>query len=95
MGAAQLDRDTIGRYLVAQAEYTAATRMVRDALDREDADAVSDWSNAQEKYFKQARACANDMGLTISSRCKLVVPHPPEKEENPFLKMMEARQNRA
>lgn len=95
MGAAQLDRDTIGRYLVAQAEYTAATRMVRDALDREDVDAVADWSNAQEKYFKQARACANDLGLTISSRCKLVVPQLQNKEENPFLQMLEERQRRA
>ena len=28
----------------------------------------------QEKYFKQASALARDLGLTISSRCKLQVP---------------------
>ena len=28
----------------------------------------------QDRYFKQAQTCARDLGLTISSRCKLVVP---------------------
>lgn len=28
----------------------------------------------QEKLFKMCRAAASDLGLTISSRCKLVVP---------------------
>lgn len=28
----------------------------------------------QERYFKQASVVARDLGLTISSRCKLVVP---------------------
>lgn len=90
MGAAKLDRDTIGRYLVAQAQYTSATRMVLAALDQEDPKAVQGWSNVQEKYFKQARACANDLGLTITSRCRLVVPKSPgqEDEENPFLKLI-------
>ena len=37
LGASQLDRDTIGRLVVAQAQYTAATRMVRDMLDPEKA----------------------------------------------------------
>ena len=34
----------------------------------------------QDKYFKQASALARDLGLTISSRCKLQVP---VKEEAP------------
>ena len=43
MGAAQLDRDTVGRYLVAQHQFTAACRMVQDALDHEDPDLVNKW----------------------------------------------------
>ena len=39
------------------------------------------WSKVQERYFKQCRACANDLGLTISSRCRLVVPE--AKESTP------------
>lgn len=92
MGVAQLDRDTVGRYIVAQHQFTAACRMVQDALDQQDADLVNKWTKAQKSYFEQARACANDMGMTISSRCRLVLPKQPEKpEENPFLQMMEAR----
>ena len=32
----------------------------------------------QDKAFKQVRAAASDLGLTISSRCRLVVPQAPE-----------------
>ena len=91
MGAAQLDRDTVGRYLVAQHQFTAACRMVQDALDQEDPDLVNKWTRAQKSYFEQARACANDLGLTITSRCRLVVPEARKPEKNPFLQLMEAR----
>lgn len=92
VGAAQLDRDTVGRYIVAQHQFTAACRMVQDALDQQDPDLVNKWTKAQKSYFEQARACANDMGMTITSRCRLVLPKQPEKpEENPFFQMMEAR----
>lgn len=96
MGVAGLDRDTIGRYLVAQRQYTAAARKVSDALDAEDAEAMSAWGKEQERFFKQCRACATDMGLTLTSRCRLVVPQKQAAEEsNPFLVLMEGRQERA
>lgn len=37
--------------------------------------------NLQDKAFKQCLACAKELGLTISSRCKLIVPTPPETDE--------------
>lgn len=66
-------------------------RLVQDALDQQDPDLVNKWTKAQKSYFEQARACANDMGMTITSRCRLVLPDRKDKEENPFLKMMEER----
>ena len=50
-----------------------------------------------ERHFKQARACANDMGLTVTSRCRLVVPDSPQKgeENNPFLALIQGGQKRA
>lgn len=39
----------------------------------------------QDKLFKQARASSSDLGLTISSRCKLVMPKEKE-EEKPLTK---------
>lgn len=40
----------------------------------------------QERYFKQASTLARDLGLTISARCKLVVPKSDEEKpkENKF-----------
>lgn len=37
--------------------------------------------NMQDKLFKQARSGAADLGLTISSRCKLVIPKREESEK--------------
>ena len=91
MGVAQLDADTIGRYLVAQRQYTAASIKTQEYLDQEDAENAAAWSRLQEKYFAQARSCANDMGMTITSRCKLVLPEgvKPEAEQNPFLTLIQ------
>lgn len=40
----------------------------------------------QDRMFKQCRQAASDLGLTISSRCRLVVPKTPEKPKNKFEK---------
>ena len=41
----------------------------------------------QDRALNQSRACANDMGLSISSRCKLVAPQPKEPpRQNKFKK---------
>ncbi len=95
MGAAGLDRDTIGRYLVAQRQYTAASLRVSDALDAGDVEAVAAWGKEQERCFKQCRSCAVDMGMTITARCRLVMPEGANKaEESPFERMMREREER-
>lgn len=71
---ADLDADTLGRYLVAHSQWLKATAMADKALDHKDSEAASDWGGIQDRYFKQARNCATDMGLTVTSRCRLVVP---------------------
>ena len=90
-----LDADTMGRYLVAQHQYLIATDETEKALARRDQEAADSWGRIQERYFKQARNCANDMGLTVTSRCRLVVPNlgsgqQSGEEDNPFLKMVKA-----
>ena len=89
-----LDADTLGRYLIAHQQWLAATKQTQKyliALDVENAEA---WSRMQERYFKQARNCANDMGLTVTSRCRLVVPdsgggRQRSENDNPFLTLIE------
>ncbi len=87
-----LDADTLGRYLVAQHQWILAAGEAEKALaalDQEQADA---WGRVQERYFRQARNCANDMGLTVTSRCRLVVPESAKQEteeSNPFLQLIQ------
>ncbi len=93
---ADLDRDTLGRYLVARHQFTAAMNHVNDALDAGEVEGVAAWGREQERAFKQARACATDLGLTISSRCRLVLPEGAKpQEKNAFEQLMEERRKRA
>ncbi|MEG1301804.1 MAG: hypothetical protein RSC93_13980, partial [Erysipelotrichaceae bacterium] len=45
-------------------------------------------ANLQDKFFKQCRSIASDLGLSITSRCKIVVPKT-ETKENPLLKALQ------
>ena len=96
LGAAQLDRDTLGRYVVAQAQYAQACKIAGEALAAGNAATTEKWTKIQDTCFKQARACANDLGMTITSRCRLVLPEGARpKEKNPFERMLEERMARA
>ena len=78
------DFRALGKRLIATQETEAALR-------KRDSEAAEDWGRIQERYFKQARNCANDMGLTVTSRCRLVVPTAPEQrpeDVNPFLSVI-------
>ena len=69
---------------------------MEDALKAQDSTRVEKWTKAQDTYFKQARACANDLGMTITSRCRLVLPEGTRRNEpTPFERMMEERMARA
>ena len=87
-----LDADNLGRYLVAQHQYQLAMQEAEDALARRDSEGADSWGKIQERYFKQARNCANDMGLTVSSRCRLVLPPEEEPEEDEFTALLRRRQ---
>ena len=87
----ELDRDTLGRYVVAQHQWELASKAAGEALKQGNQEKADGWSRIQDRYFKQARACANDMGLTVTSRCRLVVPGAGEQEEpeNQFLQLIQ------
>lgn len=87
-----LDADALGRYLVAQHQWLFATQEAEKALVQQDLEQADAWSRVQDRYFKQARTCANDMGLTVTSRCRLVVPEgagQKAEDSNPFLRLIE------
>lgn len=86
----KLDRDTLGMYLVARQHWLDAGAHFEHAIAEGDTKAASSWSRTQHTAFSQCRACASDLGMTITSRCKLVVPKPDsEDEDDPMLKLLD------
>ena len=42
------------------------------------------WTGQMAKMEKICRGCATELGMTVSSRCRLVVPKVEEAPENPI-----------
>ena len=83
----ETDVDALARYITSRDLYITAVKRLRSKEARENLGMYAYYAKIQDRFFKQCRACAMDLGLTISSRCRLVVPAPPEqKKENKFSK---------
>lgn len=83
----ELDEDCLANYLISHNLYLQYTNKISQAMRAGDLDKAADYTKVRDRYFKQMRACATDLGLTISSRCKLVVPEKDEQpKENKFAK---------
>lgn len=86
----KLDRDTLGMYLVARQHWLDAGAHFELALAEGDTKAAGSWSRTQNTAFSQCRACAADLGMTITSRCRLVVPKTDsEDEDDPMLRLLD------
>lgn len=98
----ETDCDVLARYVVARDLYLSALDAVerQEELkpDADDLEAMSMWvhileplDRRLERYSNQCSAYARDLGLTIASRCKLVVPQAEEPEKkNKFAEFQEA-----
>lgn len=86
----ELDEECLAHYLVANTNYIFYTKQLRtlnnklskarsDAKIKEYMAKIDLYLTYQDKALKQCRACGNDLGLSISSRCRLILP--PTKEE--------------
>ena len=82
-----LDVDSLARFIIARKLYIElSTKLLNNPEILLEDDKIL---NQQDKLFKQCRSAATDLGLTISSRCKLVIPKKEEnKVENKFAKFM-------
>lgn len=82
-----LDCEALARFIVSEYNYQKVTKkLLKTGVDN---DKYFNYLLMQEKLFKQSRQAASDLGLTISSRCKLVVPKPKDdKPKNKFAKFM-------
>ena len=70
----ELDEDALARYLLVKDEFLVYSKSIRDLLEVGEVGDAIVLGNQKDKLFKQVRAAAADLGLTITSRCKLVIP---------------------
>ena len=77
----ELDEDTLARYIIVKQQFLFYVELISDALARGDIEEADRLEKTKDKLFKQVRAAASDLGLTITSRCKLVVPEPQDNYE--------------
>lgn len=77
----ELDGDGVARYLLAEANYLRLSVRLTAAMNAGNIDAAYKLSSMQDRFFRQCRAAANDLGLTISSRCGLLVPPQADRRE--------------
>lgn len=84
----ETDTETLARYVTAQSQYEKITKELRNVLSKspdsssptyfEELDIWLDMQDKlakmQNRYFTQAQTAASALGLTISSRCKLIAP---------------------
>ena len=97
----ELDRDVLGQFLVARDRWLRADKLASAAIRNKDEKLAKEWTGVQASYFKQCRQCAEVMGLSISSRCRLVVPEALANaakemdETDAFTRALRARQARA
>ena len=75
-----LDCDALARFVVARSDYAAYVKLVRSI--KKDVDnllALEKADKLKRGAFADCNTAAKELGMTISSRCKLVVP---KKEES-------------
>lgn len=84
----ETDADALSRYITAKDMYEHAVKQMRKKEVKDSPFLFEKWLKIQDKLFKQCRAAANDLGLSITSRCKLVVPETKTEtpKENKFKK---------
>ena len=77
----ELDENCLAQYLISKDLYLRYTDLITKAIEYDNIESVQRYAVTQDKFFRQCRTAATDLGLTISSRCKLVVPETHNDEE--------------
>lgn len=100
---AELDRDVLAQYFVARDRWQRADKLASAAIREKNEKLAKEWTGVQGAYFKLSRQCAEAMGLSVTSRCRLVVPDvlrnaaaaSPDSAADEFTQRLRARQNAA
>ena len=78
----ELDVDCLARYIMGEQLYLQYTSLLIKLIKSQDFDQMGKIQGLQDKAFRQCQQCARDLGLTISARCKLVVPAPSDDDDD-------------
>lgn len=70
----ELDVDCLARYIMGEQLYLQYTKLLIRLVKSNNFDELGKIQGLQDRAFRQCQQCARDLGLTISSRCKLIVP---------------------
>ena len=77
----ELDVDCLAMYVTSFDLYLSCTGTLAECVKSGDIDGAKDVQAMQDKMFRQAHTAARALGLTITDRCKSVVPQPPETDD--------------
>lgn len=81
----ELDEDTLARYVLAREQYIVATKRLNKVMRSGSIEEFDDLQKIQTRAFNQCRVGASDLGLTITSRARLVVPQTETPKTNKFV----------
>lgn len=83
----ELDEDVLARYVIASSQYIRLSKRLNTLLAKRETDweEIDRVQRLQDRSFKQAQTTASTLGLTITSRAKMVVPERPPEPTNRFM----------
>jgi P27 family predicted phage terminase small subunit len=84
----ETDVDALARYILSRDTYVKLTKQIQKKAILEDPILLDKYMKNQDRAFRQCDVSAKALGLTISSRCRLVVPEIKSEtpKENKFAK---------
>lgn len=84
----ETDVDALARYILSRDTYIALTKQIQTKKILDDPILLDKYMKNQDRAFRQCDTSAKALGLTISSRCRLVVPERSQEapKENKFSK---------
>ena len=78
----ELDVDMLAMYILSHDLYLSYTKTIAQLIKQNDIAGLKDVQNMQDKAFRQAHTAARALGLTITDRCRIVIPNPPDNDDD-------------
>lgn len=78
----ELDVDMLAMYILSHDLYLSYTKTIAQLIKKNDIAGLKDVQNMQDKAFRQAHTAARALGLTITDRCRIVIPTPPDNDDD-------------